>query len=393
MKKVLIFGAVKHAIEKAKELGYEVILVDQNPNIKCIELADRFKCIPFEDFEENLKFAEENKIDGVVNATDFAVLVSSYVAEKMNLPGLNFEAAKIAKNKYEIRKMMQEKNITNVSQFFEVSEISEIYELKDKIVFPVILKPCSGLGSLFVYKIDNYEDLINKIPEVIEGSFNGKALIETFIVGQEYGVESFVYNNIVTVLAILKKNMTQLPYRSELGHSIPSELPIEIENKIKDVVKNLINAIGINQGAVNMDLILTEKNEVYVVDVGARMGGNAISSHIIPNGMGIDHVGNVVKIAMQDDSIDLIPKFHKCVSTRILNLDEGVIKELPDFSKLYDENVVEICFEKKVGDTIEKYVSDAQRCGFIVVKGEDIAATKQKALMLRNKINESILRG
>lgn len=393
MKKVLIFGAVKHAIEKAKELGYEVILVDQNPNIKWIELADKFKCIPFENFEENLKFAIENEVDGIVNATDFAVLVSSYVAERIGLPGLSYEAAKIAKNKFEIRKIMQEKNITNVAQFFEISQLNQVYDIKDKINFPIILKPCSGLGSLFVYKINNYEDLVSKVPEVLEGSFNGKALIETFIEGQEYGVESFVYNNVVNVLAIMKKNMTQLPYRSELGHSIPSELPIEIENKIKEVVSNLIKAIGINQGAVNMDLILTSDNIIYVVDVGARMGGNAISSHIIPNGTGIDHVGNVVKLAMKDDTIDITPKYNKCVATRILNLDEGIIKGLPDFSEFFDDDVIEICFEKKVGDMIEKYISDAQRCGFVVVKGDDITATKQKALMLRNKINESIIRG
>ena len=42
MKKVLIFGAVKHVIEKAKELGYETIVVDQNPHLKTIELADKF---------------------------------------------------------------------------------------------------------------------------------------------------------------------------------------------------------------------------------------------------------------------------------------------------------------------------------------------------------------
>ena len=67
---------------------------------------------------------------------------------------------------------------------------------------------------------------------------------------------------------------------------------------------------------------------------------------------------------------------------------------MPDFSKYYkDKNVIHICFEKKVGDKIEKYVSDAQRCGFIVVKGENINGAKKNALDLRNKINKDIVRG
>ena len=392
MKKVLIFGAVKHAIEKAKELGYETIVVDQVSTLPTIKLADKFKCIPFEDFEANLEYAKQEKIDGVVNATEFAVLVSSYVAEKLNLPGLNFETAKIVKNKYEIRKKMLENGITNVPQFFEVENIEQLNDIKGKIKFPVIIKPASGLGSLHVYRIDDFETLSEKIIEVIDGSFNKKALIETFITGQEYGVESFVYNGEVFVLGIMKKNMTPLPYRSELGHIIPSELPEEIENKIKNVVTNLIMTLKINAGAVNMDLILSEDNEVFIIDVGARMGGNAITSHIIPLSKGIDHVGNVIKYSMGDNNIELEPKFNKCVVTRILDLDEGTIKKLPDFSKYYDNEVVEIYFEKAVGDKIEKYISDAQRCGFLVVQGEDIEKIKKKAVEIRNRINEEIVR-
>ena len=394
MKKILIFGAVEHVIDRAKELGYKTIVIDQNDKIDCIKKADKFKKISFEDYGRCLNFAQEEKVEGIVNATDFAVLVSSYVSNKMRLPGINFEVAKIAKNKYEIRRKMMENGITNVPQFFEITRIEEINNIKDRIKFPVIIKPCSGLGSLHVYVISNLEELYNKIPEVLAGSFNKKALIETFIKGQEYGAESFVYKGKVHVLTILKKNMTDLPYRSELGHSIPSELPEDVEKKVKNEIIKLIKAIGINYGAVNMDLILSENNEVYIIDVGARMGGNAITSHIIPNSLGIDHIGNIIKLAMREQDIDLNPKFNKPVATRILDLEEGRIIKLPNFSKYYqDKNVIHICFEKKVGDRIEKYISDAQICGFIVVKGDCIDNAKKNAFDLRNKINKDLIRG
>ena len=41
---------------------------------------------------------------------------------------------------------------------------------------------------------------------------------------------------------------------------------------------------------------------------------------------------------------------------------------------------------------IEKYISDAQRCGLIIVKGTDIEKTKKKALEVRNRINRDIVR-
>ena len=90
---------------------------------------------------------------------------------------------------------MLEENITNVPQFYEVEKEEQLQEIKDKIRFPVILKPASGLGSLNVYRINNIEELEEKISEVIRESFNKKALIETFIEGQEYGVETlYSYN-------------------------------------------------------------------------------------------------------------------------------------------------------------------------------------------------------
>lgn len=392
MKKVLIFGAVKHAIERAKELGYETIVVDQNPNLPTKDLADKFKCISFENYDEALNFARDEKVDGIVNATEYAVLISSYVANQMGLPGIDFEVAKIAKNKYEIRRKMLENNVTNVPQFYEIESIEQLDKVKDSIRFPVILKPASGLGSLNVYRVDDLDDLYDKISTVIEESFNKKALVETFIEGQEYGVETFVYNDKVNVLTIMKKNMTPLPYRSELGHQVPSGLSEEIEKKIEMTVEKLIRALGIKCSAVNFDLILSNDNEIYIVDVGARMGGNAITSHIVPLSIGVDHVGNIIKYAMNEGNINLESINKKCVITRILDLDEGIIKELPDFNQYLDEEVDEIFFEKKIGDKIEKYISDAQRCGLIILKGDNLEELKEKANNIRKRINEDIVR-
>ena len=398
MKRVLIYGAVKHAIEKAKEFGYYVIVVDQNDGLP-IYNADEFKKLSFDDLEANLEFAKEKQVDGIVNATDYAVIVSSYVAEQLGFPGLEYKIAKLVKNKYDIRKRMQEKGITSVPQFFAIHNKNELEEIKDKIKFPIILKPANGLGSLHVYRIDNFEDLNEKIEEVIEGSNNlnsnedGTALIETFIEGQEYGVETFVYDGKVHILAVMKKEMTELPFRSELGHIVPSGLDTNTLNEIEKAINDLINALGIKCSAVNFDLILSsEDNKPYIVDVGARMGGNGITSHIVPLSTGIDHVGNIIKYAMQDDSIDLEHKHDKSVVTRILNMDEGTIKELPDFDKYKDEEVAYISFEKKVGDTIEKYISDAQRCGFMVVYGNILDDVYKKANNIKSQINNDIIR-
>ena len=249
-----------------------------------------------------------------------------------------------------------------------------------------------GLGSLFVYKIENYDQLKEKCLTVLENSFNKKALIETYICGQEYGAESFVYQKQIHVLAIMEKLMTDTQYCVELGHSTPADISDELKINIENEVKKIISALDLSYGPVNMDIIVNEEGKVYIIDIGARMGGNAINTHIIPNYIGVDHVGNTIKLAMNDETIDLEPKFKQFIATRQLDLTPGKIAKVPDFSKLYDENIIDICFEKKIGDIIKEYTANAYRAGYVVVKGNNIQDAKKRALHLRNCIDNLIER-
>ena len=68
-------------------------------------------------------YAQKENIDGVLTAaTDYGVLSAAYIAEKMNLQGLNYEAAKRIKNKYAVRKCLFEAKVDDTEQAFEVNE-------------------------------------------------------------------------------------------------------------------------------------------------------------------------------------------------------------------------------------------------------------------------------
>jgi len=392
MKKIVIFGAVNPVLKRAKELGYETFVIEANKNIKKSKFADHIKYIGFDEYEECLEYIKTLKIDGIVNATEFAVIIAAYVTEKLGLPGIKFETAKLVKDKYMVRKFLKENGIQSIPQFFEIKQIEDLEKIKDQILFPVIIKPSMGLGSLFVYKIENYDELKEKCAIVIKNSFNKKALIETYINGKEYGVESFVYQGKIHVLAIMEKLMTSNQYRVELGHCTPPDISYELEINIQNEVKKIISALKLSYGPVNMDIIVDKNNKPYIVDIGARMGGNAINTHIIPNYIGVDHVGNTIKLAVGDNSIDIEPKFKNFIATRQLNLKPGKIIKIPDFSNLYTENVIDICFEKKQMDTINEYTCNAERAGYVVVKGKNIEDAKKQALELKNRIDNLIER-
>lgn len=394
MKRLLIIGAgflQAFVIRKAKELGYYTITIDKNPNSVGFLYADKYETIDIIDQEACLKYARFNHIDGVMTAaTDYGVLSAAYIAQQMNLPGLKYEVAKVIKNKYMVGCTLFNNNIDDISQYYEIKNISEVEEIGRKINFPVIVKPCDGSGSKAVIRVDNIDNIKHACEEAIRASLIGRALIQDFIEGKEYGVESFVYDRQVFVLGVMGKHMTSPPDYAELGHYMPSQL--FIEEKITEAAKNAIKALDINFGAVNMDVLVTKDNEICIIDIGARMGGNLIGSHIIPLGTGIDYMENLISASV-GDSVDLRPKgFKGNVVTRLLALKPGKIVSLPNFKEISDECEVEIYHHLKVGSIIKEYHNNLDGCGYVVAVSNDIRKAEKQAEKAKRLIDDSIVR-
>lgn len=379
MKKVLIIGAgflQDFVICKAKELGYETYAVDANPDAVGFKHADYYSVVDIVNEEACLKYAIQNEIDGVLTAaTDYGVLTASYIAKVMGLPGLKYNVAQLIKNKYLVRKCLFDNHVDDTEQAYEVCNDTNIEELSRKIIYPVMVKPCDGSGSRGASRVNKAEDLKRACEYAIAGSITNRAEIETFIVGKEYGVESLVINGEVYVLGVMQKWMTQPPYYAELGHSIPSDLVPDVECKVKACVKKAIIALGINHGSVNMDMLITEDGKIYIIDVGARMGGNMIGPCIIPYGTGFDYMAAMLQNSVSDP-IDLNIKEKKAVATRLLAFDGGIVKAIPDMKELEKRFDVEIYHHLKEGMRINEYHTNLDGCGYIIAKAD----TKDKAI-------------
>ena len=393
MKKILIIGAgflQSFVIRKAKEMGYETLTVDADPNAVGFRYADKYEIINIVDEKACLSYAQKENIDGVLTAaTDYGVLTAAYIADQMNLGGLDYEVAKLIKNKYRVRKCLYEAKVDDTEQAFEVNESTDIAFLCKKLSFPVMVKPCDGSGSRGASRVDDKSQFADACHNAMAASITHRAEVETFIVGREYGAESLIINGKVHVLSIMRKWMTEPPYYAELGHAIPTDLPYEVEERAKRCVERAIKALGINFGSVNMDMLITSEGKIYIIDIGARMGGNMIGSCIIPYGTGIDYMANMIRNAVGDE-VDLTPCEHGAVATRLLAFDDGVVKQLPDFEKIEKEFDVEIYHHLEVGQTVREYHTNLDGCGYIIAKAKNVDTAVQKAEKVLKLIEDTI---
>lgn len=394
MKKILVIGAgflQDFVIRRAKEMGYYTLAVDADPLAIGLFHADKSAVINIVDAEACLKYAIEEKIDGVLTAaTDYGVLTTSYIAEQMGLPGLNYESAKLIKNKYLVRKKLYENHVDDTEQTYEVTADTDLYTLARLVTYPVMVKPCDGSGSRGASRVDYSEELPKACEYAMNGSISHRAEIESFINGREYGVESLVVDGEIHVLAIMKKWMTAPPYYAELGHAIPCGLPAEIEEKAIECVKKAIAVLGINHGSVNMDLLITDTGNIHIIDIGARMGGNMIGSCIVPYGTGIDYMGNMVKAAVGDE-LDWTENYKSAVATKLLAFKGGIVQRLPDEQLVeVDGAEIEIYHHMVVGDRVNEYRTNLDGCGYIISRAETVEKAEEAAARTFERIAESI---
>src|SRR5699024_10116104 len=216
---ILIIGAgflQSFIIKRASELGFYTICIDKNPNAVGFKYCDEYKIIDIIDEEQSLKFAKSKNIDGVLTAaTDYGVLSTAYIANKLRLKGVNYEVAKVVKDKFKVRRNLLEKNVDDIKQCYKLEKIGDLEKYKN-ILFPVIVKPIDGSGSKGVSKVDSFKALQDACKHALKQSKSGFCMIEDYIEGKEYGVELYVDDKTVNVLGIIVVNINQQTYYADI---------------------------------------------------------------------------------------------------------------------------------------------------------------------------------
>lgn len=297
-KKLAIIGASYlqlPLVERAKKMGIETHCFAWSEGAVCKEIADFFHPISILEKEAILQKCIEIEIDGITTiATDMAVPTICYVAEKMNLISNTYNSSIISTNKSDMRKAFEKGNCS-IPKFIEVTNcINNLEGFK----FPLIVKPIDRSGSRGVTKVHYENDLSEAINYAINDSFSKKAIVEEYIEGVEVSVETISWKGQHTILTITDKVTTGPPHFVELAHHQPSNLHADIQEKIKMETIKCINALEINYGASHSEFKITPDGEVFVIEVGARMGGDFIGSHLVELSTGYDFLQGVINISL-----------------------------------------------------------------------------------------------
>lgn len=305
--------------EAAKELNLMITLVGDNFPLWLKPFVDHYICSNTADHKETIEkikqFNLNCKIDGVITFWDREVELVSLIAQTLNLPGTTFHAIQQAKNKLKMRLALEKAGIEQ-PKFCPVNEINDLYNAAERIGYPFIFKPVAASNSTAILKISHADQilrtfkLMQEIPRPPLWLYPNDYLAEEFLYGNEVSVEGFVNNETVYIAGITQKWIT-FDF-VEYQHCFPANLPDSIQQKIKLYTMDCINAIGLKNTAFHVELKINE-DSIKVVEINARMGGDFITSHLLPL-CGIDIAKNAILTALsQPVEVNTMSIGHACI--------------------------------------------------------------------------------
>lgn len=392
MKKLLIIGASVlqlPAIKKAKDLGYYVAVADYDPKAVGIPFADEYFNVSTIDVEGVTDVAKKFDPAGIITlATDMPMRSIAAAAKECGLPGISMETAIKSTDKGEMIKTF-EQNLVEHPWYYIVNNENDFFAVCNKVSFPCIMKPTDSSGSRGVMLLENLEELKTAYNYTKSFSRGGAVIIEEYLNGPEVSVEIVAFNGKVNVLQITDKLTTGAPHFVEMGHSQPSRLPNDDKEKIIDLACRAVKSVGIENGPAHVEIILTE-NGPKMVELGARMGGDCITTHLVPLSTGIDMIKATIDIACGNIP-DILPKFGKASAIRYFDVPNGTITEISGVEKAKEiAGVVEVTFVKQIGDKVGRIGSSTDRVGFVIAEADTSENAVQICEKAINNINISV---
>lgn len=392
MKKIMVLAAGLlqiDVIEKAKSMGYYVLAVDGNPKAAGFNVADKAICADIVNEETMLKIARDEHVDGVIHpCSEVSMAVMGRINDELGLSGISRKQAICATNKHLMRKAFEKGNAPSPKSILAQDAEDAWSRLQNEFDTDAILKPSRNSGSRGIAKVSrnmDKGDFIRAYDEALNESRDHSVLIEQFIEGPEFSIEMIVWQGDIHVLTVTDKKTTGAPHFVELGHNQPSCFSATDVETLKAAAVAGVRALGVNNCACHAEAKLMN-GKAYLMEVGARLGGDFISTELTHLSTGIDMVAAAIDVALGVEP-DLSAKEEpKGVCIRYFCPKPGKLVSISNTEVLNNPHVYLWEIYPKEGDVIPAVTSSLCRSGHVIVTEK----TPQKAIELAERLIESV---
>ena len=262
-----------HAVTTIRRLGYEAIIINNNPETVSTDYttADKLYFEPLT-VEDVMAVIDYEKPDGVIASLggQTAINLAEPLAKRgVKIIGTDCEAIERAENRDAFEKLLLSLDIPQ-PKGRAVTNIEDGVKVAEEIGYPVLVRPSFVLGGRAMQLVGNEEQLRHYLQTAVEIDEDKPVLVDHYIQGKEVEVDAICDGHDVFVAGIM-----ELVERTGIhsGDSISVYPTFSISDKVKGKILSYSKKLGIGIGIVglfNIQFIVDENDDVYIIEVNPR---------------------------------------------------------------------------------------------------------------------------
>jgi biotin carboxylase len=361
------------SIQTAVRMGLYTITCDYLPDNPGHKYGHEYHNVSTTDHAAVLKLAKDLKVDGVVAyASDPAAPTAAYVAEQLGLPTSPYESVEILANKDLYRAFLAGHGF-NTPRAGGYSSLAEAEAGSGQFKLPVLVKPVDSSGSKGVSLLEDPSGLAKVVESALSYSRAQRFIVEEYVRMSGYQVagDGFSVNGDLVFRCFANDHFDERnpnPF-VPVAASWPYSRPKAIHDKIHSEIQRLISLLGMKTNAYNFDIRIDPADNVYLMEIGPRNGGNMIPQ-VIQHATGVDMAEYTIKAALGLDCSDLhmVEPSGFWAYYAVHSKRAGRLKALqidPDFERA---NVVQSDILSKAGDEVNVFTGSGDTLGTMILR-------------------------
>ncbi len=261
-----------HCVWALKEMGYEVIIINNNPETVSTDFdtADRLYFEPLTP-EDVMNVIEVEKPEGVVVAFggQTAIKLVKFLDESgIQILGTSAKSIDMAEDREQFDALLEKFGIRR-PKGLTVMTRDEALKAAETLGYPVLLRPSYVIGGQNMTIAYKEEDVERYMDIILSQKIDNPVLVDKYMMGKELEVDVISDGKDVLIPGIME-HVERAGVHS--GDSIAVYPPFNITDKMLDKIVDCSIKLALSlktQGLINIQYLVYE-NELYVIEVNPR---------------------------------------------------------------------------------------------------------------------------
>ena len=262
-----------HAVMTIKQLGYEAIIINNNPETVSTDYttSDKlyFEPLCVEDVVNIIEMEQPEGVIAILGGQTAINLAEPLLEYGVKIIGTDCDAIERAENRDAFEKVLESLNIPQ-PRGVAVTTVEDGVNAAKDIGYPVLVRPSFVLGGRAMQIVSKEEEMRHYLQTAVEIDTDKPVLVDKYIKGKEVEVDAVCDGSNVFVPGIM-----ELVERTGVhsGDSISVYPPFSLSDRVKGTILEYTKKLGVGIGIIglfNIQFIVDPEDKVYIIEVNPR---------------------------------------------------------------------------------------------------------------------------